>query len=81
VGLSKHQIADRHLFYRILRGKILDYKPFIAKLESLSITRIDEMLDLVPFGSEFYKNKVREHLASILENVAKLEIELQRSLI
>ncbi len=79
--LSRHQIAERHLFYRVLRGKALDYKPFIAKLERLSIARIDELLDLVPFGSELYKSRVREHMACILTNAAKLEIELQRSLI
>ena len=78
---SKHQIAEEHLFYSSLRRKVLDYKPFIAKLEKLSGARVEEMLDLVPFGSEFYKNKVREHLASIVENAAKLEIELQRSLL
>jgi len=78
---SKHQTDKRHLFCRALKGKEVDFKPFINKVSSLSIDRIDEILDAVPFGNGRWNASIREHFRSVIENAAKLEIEFARSLL
>ena len=77
---SKHQIAENHVFYRALRGKVLDFKPFINKVTELSPEILDEILAAIPFGDGQWNTKVRDQLTSVVENAAKLEIEFARCL-
>lgn len=79
--VSKHQSENRHLFYRALNGKSVDFKPFIGKVAALTPERIDEILDAIPFGNGRWNDRIREHFGSIRENAAKLEIEFARSLL
>lgn len=79
--VSKHLSENRHLFYRALKGKSHDFKPFINRVASLSQERIDEILKAIPFGNGRWNDRIREHFRSIVENAAKLEIEFARSLI
>lgn len=78
---SKHQIANSHLFYAALRGKVLDYKPFLSSIAKLSLEKIDEICALIPFGSGSWDKRVLDHFESIKENASKLDLELQRSLL
>ncbi len=78
---SKHHTSQKHLFYRALKGKGVDFKPFIQRVNTLSEQRLQEMLDAIPFGGGRWDVKIREHFKSIAENAAKLEIEFARSLI
>lgn len=79
--VSRHQSKNRHLLYRALKGKMVDFKPFINKVAALSTDRIDEMLNAIPFGNGRWNDRIHEHFRSILENSAKLEIEFARSLL
>ncbi len=74
----KHQISEKHVFRPSLRGKAVDFKPFIDKVRLLSAARLDEILDAIPFGDGQWNAKVREHLMSIVANADKLEIEFAR---
>jgi len=74
----KHQISEKHVFLPSLRGKAVDFKPFIDKVRSLSAARLDEILDAIPFGDGQWNAKVREHMMSIVANADKLEIEFAR---
>ena len=77
---SKHQIAENHVFYRALRGKQIDFGPFINKVVELSPEKLDELLEAIPFGDGRWNTKVKDHLMSVVENAAKLEIEFARCL-
>jgi len=64
-----------------LKGKSLDFKPFIDRVSALSDGRIHEILDAIPFGGGRWNDRILEHFRSIRENAAKLEIEFARSLL
>lgn len=78
--LSKHQYSGTHVFSRALHGKEVDFKPFINKVMMLSAKRLEEILEVIPFGDGRWNSKVREHVESVIENADKLEIEFARCL-
>ncbi len=77
---SKHQIGPAHIFNRALRGKEVDFRPFIDKVKMLTVANVNEILDAIPFGDGRWSGKVRDHLVSVVQNAAKLEIEFARCL-
>lgn len=79
--VSKHRSESQHLFHRALKGKNLDFKPFIERVIALSTERVDEILDAIPFGDGRWNDRIRDHFHSIRENAEKLEIEFARSLL
>lgn len=78
--VSKHQIHEKHLFFPALRGKSIDFRPFIDKVRELDAERFDEILAVIPFADGRWDNKVRSHMMSLVENVEKLELEFARCL-
>lgn len=79
--VSKHQMAEKHLFYRGLKGKDVDLKPFIKVVNNLSVERLNEVLAEIPFGGGRWNDKIHEHFEAIRMNASKLEIEFARCLI
>lgn len=78
--VSKHQIQEGHLFSAALKGRNLDFRPFIDTVRRLTPSRVDEILAAVPFCDGKWDDKVRSHVISIIENVDKLELEFARCL-
>jgi hypothetical protein len=78
---SKHQIARKHLFFQALQGKTIDWKPFVDRVRKLTKDKVDEICTSVPFESERWSEKVIQRFYSVIENIDKLEFELQRSLL
>ncbi|HBR57818.1 MAG TPA: hypothetical protein DEA22_10185 [Blastocatellia bacterium] len=79
--VSKHQIAEKHLFYRALKGKEIDFKPFIQAVNDLSVQRLNAVLEEIPFGGGRWNDNIHEHFEAIKKNASKLEIEFARCLI
>lgn len=79
--VSKHQSENRHLFHRALKGKSVDFKPFIKRVSALSSEQIDEILKAIPFGNGRWDDRIRSYFRSLRGNAPKLEIEFARSLL
>ena len=47
---------------------------------SPDLEKLDELLGAIPFGDGRWNTKVSDHLMSVVENAAKLEIEFARCL-
>jgi len=79
--VSEHQKLEKHLFYRALKGKALEFKPFITRVERFSPERLADMLAVIPFGDGRWDAKVNDHFSALIEHSADLELELARSLV
>lgn len=79
--VSKHGIGRDHLFTRSLRSRNPDWKPFIAALRRLTRKRLKQLVDNLPEEWRNSAERICVHLLAVKKNLAKLELELQRSLL
>lgn len=78
--LSQLRFRDEHLFRRPLRNQQIDWKPLRVAVEALARTRIESWARALPATWQEWTGSVCDHLTTIKEHAAELEIELQRSL-
>jgi hypothetical protein len=77
---SKLGIGTKHLFYRSLRNQAIDWNPFLSSVRRLTVKRVEELCKLMPPEWGTWGTKICDHIASIIKNLKKIELELQRSL-
>lgn len=78
--VSKHGIASKHLFQRRLSQREVNWKPLLAALDSFDLSLIQQWGNLLPDEWCSGADRVAEHLRAVKQDLARFEIELQRSL-
>jgi hypothetical protein len=81
-AISKHGLARQHCCHEILsnRKRSISWSPFRAALASVTDQELTELVTAVPDAWQKPANKVRSHLISVRDQLATVELELQRSL-
>lgn len=79
--VAAHSMGLQHLFYQALKDKTLDWQPFIVALRKLTKRRLQKLSAELPPAWQAQSERVCQHVLEAKRNSAKLEIELQRSLL
>jgi hypothetical protein len=78
--VSKHGIGSKHLFYNALRGKDIEWQPFLNALGGVTDARLDELTNWLPQPWQRWGTRVCEHFVSVREHLTEFEWELRSSL-
>ncbi len=78
--VNQLDIARNHLFHKALRGKTLDWQPFLSAVAELTDDELDSLARPLPESWRGSEARVRKHLADIREHLSEFAVELQGSL-
>jgi hypothetical protein len=81
--VSKHAIAQNHLFYTRLKrqARDVDWARTIEPLTAINARRLDELNDDVPADWRHHVARVRKHILDVRKKLPQFQRELARSLL
>lgn len=78
--VSRHGIAQNHLFQRSLRQREVNWRPLLTALDSFDPSLVEDWTGLLPDEWCSGTERVIRHIQAVKQNLQRFEIELQRSL-